>query len=112
MSYKDILRKRATKNATGKLSSKLTPYQIILGPVFTEKSVKANEDHGKFTFKVHKDANKVDIKSAIETIYSVDVANVSIMRVISKGRAHRKTVRKAYKKAIITVAGDKTIELV
>lgn len=112
MSYKKILRRRAQKNASGKIGTSLTPYQIILGPVFTEKTVKLNEDSGKFTFKVHRDANKIDVKNAIQTIYDVDVAGVTVMRVGSKGRAHRKTVRKAYKKAIVTVAGDKTIELV
>lgn len=112
MSYKDILRARAAKNTKGKVADKLAPHQIILAPMFTEKTVAANEDHGVFVFKVHKDANKIDIKDAIQTLYDVDIAKVRVMRVGSKGRAHRKTVRKAYKKAVITLKGDKTIELV
>ncbi|USN56511.1 MAG: 50S ribosomal protein L23 [Candidatus Peribacteria bacterium] len=112
MSYKDTLRARAIKNTTGKVSHKLAPHQIILAPMFTEKTVAANEDHGVFVFKVHRDANKIDVKNAIQALYDVDVANVRVMRIGSKGRAHRKLVRKAYKKAVITLQGDKTIELV
>lgn len=112
MSFTDIKRARARKNNTGRVSDKLAPYQIILAPMFTEKTVQANESHGVFVFKVHKDANKIDVKSAIQSLYDVDVAKVCIMRVGAKGRANRKTVRKAYKKAMITLQGDKTIELV
>lgn len=112
MSYKDTLRARAAKNTTGKVIHKLASHQIILAPLFTEKTVAANEAHSVFTFKVHKDANKIDVKESIQKLYDVRIEKVRIARVGSKGRAHRKNVRKAYKKAIITLKGDKTIELV
>lgn len=112
MTYKDIQKQRAQKNNTGKVWGKLTPYQIILAPIFTEKSVDANENLGKYVFKVHLDANKIDIKKAIQLIYWVDVGSVNVMNVPHKWRMMRKTVRKPYKKAVITVRGDKKIELV
>jgi large subunit ribosomal protein L23 len=112
MSFKQILRNRAVKNNRGRLEGTLTPYQIILAPVFTEKAIQDNEDSGLFVFKVHPQANKIDVKKAIQTIYDVEVANVRMMKVPSKGRANRKTVRKAYKKAMIRMKDGKTIELV
>jgi large subunit ribosomal protein L23 len=84
MSFTNILRARAKKNQTGRVSDKLTPYQIILGPVFTEKIVNAHETQGKYAFKVHKDANKIDVKQAIQTIYDVEVGSINIMRVPTK----------------------------
>ncbi len=112
MSFTDIKRARARKNNTGRVAGKLASYQIILAPLFTEKTVKANEDNGMFVFKVHNDANKIDVKNAIQDLYDVEVQSVRIMRVGAKGRANRKTVRKAYKKAMVSLQGDKTIELV
>jgi large subunit ribosomal protein L23 len=112
MTYTEILRRRAKKSTTGKVGGKLSSYQIILAPVYTEKSAKLSEDANKYVFKVHKDANKIDVINAIQSIYDVDVAKVNIIRVPHKGRAMRKTVRRPYKKAIITLQGDKKIELI
>jgi large subunit ribosomal protein L23 len=80
--------------------------------VYTEKSAKLGEEQGKYVFKVHKDANKIDVKNAIQTIYDVDVAKVNVLRMPHKGRAMRKTVRRPFKKAVVTLQGDKKIELV
>jgi large subunit ribosomal protein L23 len=84
---------------------------IILKPVITERAVDLLET-GKYTFKVAKDANKFEIKSAVESLFKVEVAKVHTMHVRGRskrmGRYEGKT--SSWKKAIITLKGDKTIE--
>ncbi|MCQ2469589.1 MAG: 50S ribosomal protein L23 [Ruminococcus sp.] len=88
------------------------PQDIILKPVITERSMD-DLQAGKYTFKVAKDANKSEIKKAVETLFGVQVAKVNTLNV--RGRAKRvgrfmgKTAD--WKKAIITLKADsKTIE--
>ncbi|MDR0918647.1 MAG: 50S ribosomal protein L23 [Oscillospiraceae bacterium] len=87
------------------------PQDIIVKPVITERSVDLLEQ-GKYTFRVAKDANKFEIKSAVETLFNVDVASVHTMnvrgRIKKMGRFEGKTA--SWKKAIVTLKGDKTIE--
>ncbi len=111
MTYKQILRRRAIKNQEPRALAKLWPYQIVIAPVFTEKSIKASEDGGKYYFRVHTAANKIDVKKAIEHVYNVEVKSVNIQNVPHKGRSMRKTVRKPYKKAIVTLKGEQKIEI-
>jgi len=94
------------------LWTKVNPYQIIIKPLYTEKSVKQAEDLHKYCFKVHSDANKIDIKNAVEHIYNVDVWSVNVAVVPTKWRSVRALVRKWYKKAIVTLKNDQKIELV
>lgn len=62
----------------------------------------------KYSFKVHADANKIDVKNAIQTVYNVSPAAVNISRVKEKGRANRSLVRRSYKKAVVALKkGDK-----
>jgi large subunit ribosomal protein L23 len=82
-----------------------------VAPLFTEKAVAQGEDMNKYHFKVHTKANKNDVKKAIEHIYNVEVTKVNIQNVPHKGRAMRKTVRKPYKKAVISLVKDQKIEI-
>lgn len=114
MAYIDILRQRAKKsNAISALRS-LSPYDIIIAPVLTEKAYKASEAESNKTakqyfFKVHSDANKNDVKKAVLTIYGVEPESINLLWVKEKGRANRKLVRKAYKKAIVSVPAGKSL---
>lgn len=85
--------------------------QIIKKPVVTEKSANQIES-SKFTFLVEEDANKVEIKKEIETLYDVNVKSVNISKLPSKKRARGRVVghTKAKKKAIITLLDDKNID--
>ena len=56
----------------------LTSPQIILRPVISEKSMDETQ-RGKYTFRVHDDANKLQIKAAIEELFKVDVLNVNVL---------------------------------
>ena len=86
---------------------------IILAPVITEKSANVGADGKKVVFKVAKDANKVQIKQAIEKVFNVKVENVNTVNVHPKkkrvGRYEGKT--SAYKKAIITLAEGSKLDL-
>ena len=84
-----------------------TPYDVILKPVITEQSMDIAPDK-KYTFKVHPDANKTEVKRAVEEIFDVEVAKVNIMNVKGKkkrmGRFEGKTA--ASKKAVVTLTKD------
>ena len=87
-------------------------FDIIKRPVLTEKSYDAMGEK-KYTFEVAIDANKIEIKNAIETIFGVKVASVNTMRTMGKmkrqGRFTGRTAEK--KKAIVTLTEEsKAIE--
>ena len=85
---------------------------IIIAPVITEKSMSGIADK-KYTFKVAKDANKIEIAAAVEELFKVKVAKVNTINVRGKqkrmGRYSGYTA--AWKKAIVTLKSDsKAIE--
>lgn len=86
---------------------------IILAPVVTEKTAGITEDGNKVVFKVAKDANKVQIKQAVEEAFNVKVSNVNTINVRpKKKRVGRYTgATKAYKKTIITLAEGSKLDL-
>ena len=88
------------------------PQDIILKPVITEKSMDGLQE-GKYTFKVATDANKTEIKSAIEKLFGVKVAKVNTMNCSGRTKRMGRFVGKTsdWKKAIVTLTEDsKTIE--
>jgi large subunit ribosomal protein L23 len=90
-----------------------SPYDIIIKPIITEKSMMGMEE-SKYTFKVATDANKTEIKFAIEEAFGVKVAKVNTMNVKGKVKRQGRFVGKRadWKKAIITLTADsKPIEL-
>jgi large subunit ribosomal protein L23 len=89
-------------------------YDVILKPVITEKSMNAMADK-KYTFYVHTDANKTQIKEAVEKMFEgTKVASVNTMNLDGKERRRGRAVGKtaAKKKAIVTLTEDsKDIEI-
>ena len=88
------------------------PQDIIIKPVITEKSMDELQN-GKYTFKVAKNANKIEIKKAVEALFGVKVSKVNTISV--NGRKKRMGRSEGYtsdwKKAVVTLAQDsKTIE--
>lgn len=85
---------------------------IIIAPVITEKAA-VQAEANVYTFKVSADANKIEIKKAIEEAFGVKVVKVNTLNTKSKakrvGRYTGKT--KTYKKAFITLADGEKIEL-
>ena len=89
-------------------------YDIIKRPVITEQSMENIADK-KYVFEVDINANKTEIKAAIEEIFEVKVNKVNTIRMQGKMKrtgAYPAGRRAAYKKAIVTLTADsKTIEL-
>mgnify|MGYP003482873898 FL=1 len=86
--------------------------EIILSPVITEESMMGTAEK-KYTFKVAKDATKVDIKKAVETLFGVKVEKVNTMNVRGQLRRYGRFegYKASWKKAIVTLTADsKTIE--
>ena len=91
---------------------KMTSHDIIRKPVITEKTMAAMADN-KYTFIVHIDSNKSQIKRAVEEVFDVKVQNVQTSRTMGKTKRMGVHVGKRadYKKAIVTLTKDsKTIE--
>ena len=88
-------------------------YDIIRRPVITEQSMEGVADK-KYVFMVDVDANKTEIKAAIEEIFGVKVAKVNTIRMMGKMKrtgAYPAGRRPSYKKAVVTLTADsKTIE--
>ncbi len=84
-----------------------TPYDVIIKPVISENSMD-QAAMKKYTFKVAPDANKTEVKKAVEEIFDVEVAKVNIMNVRGKkkrmGRFEGMT--SASRKAIVTLTPD------
>ena len=59
-------------------------YDIIKAPIITEQSTKMIESDNRYTFKVDRKANKVEIKKAVETIFNVKVLKVNTINVLPK----------------------------
>ena len=91
----------------------MNAYDIILRPVITEQSMESVADK-KYVFMVALDADKTQIKAAVEEAFGVKVAKVNTVRMQGKVKrtgAYPAGRRAAYKKAVITLTADsKTIE--
>ncbi len=82
----------------------MLPQEVIIKPIVTEKSNDAVQ-LGKYTFKVNKKATKVDIKRAVEKLFSVKVKKVNTATVKGKQKRVGKSVGMTsdWKKAIVTI---------
>jgi large subunit ribosomal protein L23 len=87
-------------------------YDIIKRPLITEKSSIQKEDANQVTFEVDRRANRVEIRKAIEDIFSVHVTGVRTMQV--RGKIKRRGAilgkRRDWKKAIVTLAPGERID--
>jgi len=88
------------------------PRDIILAPVVSEKSYSAL-DGGVYTFVVHPEANKTEIKDAVQRIFDVKVIRVNTMWRRGKQKRTRYTLgtRASQKRAVVTLAEGDTIEI-
>ena len=90
------------------------PRDVIIKPVVSEKSY-ALIDQGAYVFIVHPDANRTQVRQAIETIFSVKVSKVNILNRKGKRKRNRRQAtfgtRPDTKRAIVTLAGGDRIDL-
>jgi large subunit ribosomal protein L23 len=89
-------------------------YDVIRRPVMTERNTELMQD-GRYTFEVAPDANKIQIKAAVEALFpNVTVLAVNTMNVHRKARRQRTRLRgyrSGWKKAIVTLAPGQRIEI-
>ena len=90
----------------------LHPNEVLLAPVVSEKSYSLISDR-KYTFKVHKDAHKTQVRQAVEELFEVHVEAVNILKVQPKPkrRGASKGTRPGWKKAIVQLREGETIEI-
>ena len=90
------------------------PRDVIIKPVVSEKSY-ALLDTGAYTFVVHPDANKVEIRQAVESIFNVRVRKVTTLNRQGKRKRNRRSFtfgkQADTKRAVVTLAGGDRIDL-
>ena len=90
---------------------------VLVRPILTEKVNAQMEKSGRYTFEVSRNANKLEIKKAVEEFYGVKVADVNTVVVPGKNRTRftksgfMKGMKPAYKKATISLIEGETIDL-
>jgi large subunit ribosomal protein L23 len=89
------------------------PRSLVRKVLITEKGTVLRETQNQYAFEVLRDANKIEIKQAIEKIFSVKVAEVRTMQVHGKEKRQGRYSgrRNDWKKAIVTLKPDQKIEL-
>ncbi|MCU1460707.1 MAG: ribosomal protein [Acidimicrobiales bacterium] len=92
----------------------MDPRDVIIRPVVSEKSY-ALLDAGVYTFVVHPDANKIEIRHAVEAIFNVRVTNVNTLNRKGKRKRNRRSfsfgTRPNIKRAVVTLQSGDRIEL-
>ncbi len=86
--------------------------QVLLAPIVSEKSYAASTA-GQYTFKVHSEAHKTQIRQAVEQMFDVKVQRVNVIKVQPKPkrRGAIKGTRQGWKKAIVQLRAGDTIEI-
>ena len=90
----------------------LHPSEVLISPVVSEKSY-SRIPTGQYTFKIHKDAHKTQVRQAVEELFNVHVEGVNIVKVQSKPkrRGMRPGRKPGWKKAIVQVRQGESIEI-
>ncbi len=91
----------------------LADQDVVKRPLITEKSERAREAAQQYAFEVHKDATKIQVKSAVEKLFSVHVTAVrtSVARGKNKRVGRNLGRRPNWKKAVVTLKEGETISL-
>jgi large subunit ribosomal protein L23 len=89
-----------------------TLHRVIVRPVITEQTSLAYQDKGEYVFEVHPDANKQEIREAVERLFGVQVTRVWTMNVRGAAKRVGQSIgrRPHWKKAIVTLRQGDTIE--
>ncbi|WP_459556392.1 uL23 family ribosomal protein [Lacunimicrobium album] len=89
----------------------LAPHQVLIRPIITEKTTHLSESRNAYTFEVHQQADKTQIKDAVQAMWNVKVVAVNTQNRVGKTRRFKLTkgVTKNWKKAIVTLHSDDSI---
>ena len=90
----------------------LHPNEVLLAPVVSEKSYSLIGDN-KYSFRIHPDAHKTQVRQAVEELFEVKVERVNIVKVQAKPKRRGMTrgTRPGWKKAIVQLREGETIEI-
>ena len=94
----------------------ITIYDVLRRPIITEKSNYQNGALHQYVFEIARNATKAMVKDAVETLFDVEVLKVNVINAPAKrtrrAKSRQMAVRKtAYKKAIVTLAPEDTIDI-
>ncbi len=105
---------RRKKEAPATIKSKYAEaYKILDKPILSEKITDLESNFNQFVFKVRPEANKIEIKKAIEAIYGASPLKINIINVKEKQRRYGRVKGKTstWKKAIVTIKQGERIEI-
>lgn len=91
----------------------MSPYQVIIGPLITEKAELGRVEEQTLCFRVHPRATKTDVKNAVHAIFQVEIDSVRTARYVGKMRrqGRYRGRRPDWKKAYVKLReGEKTVE--
>ena len=106
-------RRGARRKGKGGIGVSLHPNEVLISPIVSEKSYSLIADR-KYTFRVHQNAHKTQIRQAVEQLFDVHVTAVNVLEGAAEGEAPRATTkgyRPGYKKAIVQVREGETIPI-
>ena len=89
-------------------------FQVLEGPHVSEKAAIVADESNQYVFKVHPEANKQEIKQAVQSLFKVDVTNVRTMNRRGKTKRERRPNQgrtAGWKRAVVTLAADSHIDL-
>ncbi len=89
------------------------PREVVIRPVVTERSTELGEEQNAYTFMVSKDANKIEIRRAVEKLFGVKVAGVRTLNYRGKWRRVGRSLgrRPSFKKAIVKLVEGERIDV-
>ena len=90
----------------------LEPHQVLLKPLVTEKGVHRASRNNQYAFQIHRDATKIDVKKAVESLFDVKVTKVRTQTRKGKARRFRYKIGRTsdWKKAIVSLQEDHRID--
>ncbi len=91
---------------------KLSPHQIVIRPLLTEKGIHRASRSNQYSFEVHTAATKDDIREAVEDLFNVKVVRVATQNRLGKWRRfkYRQGQSKVWKKAIVTLSDEHRLD--
>jgi large subunit ribosomal protein L23 len=97
-----------------KKTARVRDYAVLVAPVVTEKSALVGGEGGGVVFKVKPDANKTEIREAVERVFNVEVKSVRTSNLLGKLKRTTGSVgrRASVKKAYVTLKQGHTIDIV
>ena len=90
----------------------LHPNEVLLAPIVSEKSYSLIDDN-KYSFRIHQDAHKTQVRQAVEALFDVKVERVNIVKVQPKPKRRGliRGVRPGWKKAVVKLQPGQTIDV-